>query len=96
MYSGRSPYATILWPCPEDIRIGGGVTFPVIIDKTDGDEPYVISWVVIAINAFGIETVLLLAYKVIQVLRHVGLQVVFLRLLRLMIPVGVSQTCLQR
>ena len=76
------------WLCPEYIRVGGGGTLPVVVDEADGYEPYIICRVVVAIDALRIEAVQLLANEVVQVLRHVGFQVVFLCLLRLMIPVS--------
>ena len=74
--------------CPEDIGVGGGVALPVVVDKPYGDEPYIIIRVVVAIKTLRIETAQFLAYKVIQILRHVVVDILFLCLLRLVVPVG--------
>ena len=80
--------ANLSWLCPEDIGVGGSVALPVVVDKPDGDEPDIIIRVVVAIKTLGIETAQLLADEVIQILRHIVADIVFFRLLRLVVPVG--------
>jgi len=81
-------YSISLGFCPEHLWVGSGVTLPVVVDEANGYEPHIICRIVVAIEALGIKAVQLLANKVVQVLCHVGFQVVFLCLLRLMVPVS--------
>ena len=84
---GPSRYP-IVWVKNIPLWVGSGVTLPVVVDEANGYEPHIICRIVVAIEALGIKAVQLLANKVVQVLCHVGFQVVFLCLLRLMVPVS--------
>ena len=77
-----------LWFCPEHLWVGGGVTFPVIVDEAYGNQAYIFLCRIGAIVALRVESAEFLADKVVEILRHVIIQIVLLRLLVLMVPVG--------
>ena len=77
-----------LWFCPEYIGVGSGVALPIVIDKANGDEADILLCRVGAIVALRVESVEFLADKIVEILRHVIIQIVLLSLWVLMVPVG--------
>ena len=73
---------------PKEIGVSGRVAFPVVVDEADGNQSDVAFRIVIAIDTFRIETAYLLADKIVEVFRHILIQIVILGLLIFMIPVG--------
>ena len=77
-----------LWFYPEDIWVGGCVTLPVVVDEADGNQAYIFLYRIGAIVALRVESAEFLADKVVEILRHVIIQIVLLSLLVLVVPVG--------
>ena len=78
----------ISWFCPEELWVGGSVALPVVVDEAYRNQSDVSFRIVIAIDTFRIEAAYFLADKVVEVFRHILVQIVIFGLLVLMIPVG--------
>ena len=73
---------------PEELRIGGRVALPVVVDESYWNQPYILLCRIGAIVALRVESAIFLADKVVEVLRDIVIQIVLLGLLVLVIPIG--------
>ena len=74
--------------CPEEIRVGGRVALPVVVDESYGNQANILFCGIGAIVALWVEPTVFLADKVVEILGHVISQIILLGLLALMVPVG--------
>ena len=77
-----------LWLCPEHFWVIGGITLPVVVDESYWNQADVFFYGIGAIVTLRVETVVFLADEIIEIFRHVILQIVLLGLLVLVVPVG--------
>ena len=75
------------WLCPEEIRIGGRVALPIVVDEAYGYQSDVFLCRIGAIVALWVESTVFFANKVVEVLRHITIQITLFGLLLAVVPV---------